>query len=113
MTAAMIEGNNTAKATPNTPAVTEVIRLTRSSFRGGMHGSRKVLYKSTAREVESMNRIASVALSSAEKIDASAQMPSHLGSNNLIAVGSASSGLAKWGSAAKAQQTRTPLALRN
>src|SRR5215831_11410504 len=106
LTAATIEDSSVAIRTPVAPAITAVTRLTNSNFLSETWGFRNVLYRSTAREVDSMNSIASVALSSAEKMEASAQMPIHLGNNFIMTVGRASSGLLKCGYAASAHKPR-------
>src|SRR5260370_36067617 len=100
----MIEGRIVASSIPSTPAQTDAIRLTIKSFCCEMPGLRNVLYRSTASEVESMKRMASVAPSSAEKIEARVHTPSHLGRSSFIAEGSASSGLDRGGNAAKAHR---------
>src|SRR5271156_3266721 len=99
-------GSWMARKIPATPASTDENRLAVNRRRSEMVGFRNVLWRSMASDVESMNRIAPVALSSAEKIEAIAHIPSQVGRSIFMAAGRARSEDARCGTATKAQSPR-------
>src|ERR1051326_6192588 len=93
----MMEGSAMANKIPQDAPLTAARRPAMSRSRSDAAGRKNVLYKSTLRELESMNRIASLALISAEKTAAKVSKPSHGGISLVITMGSASSRLARVG----------------
>src|SRR2546422_5922213 len=93
----MIDGRAIASNTPNEAPATAAMRPAKSRSRSEAAGRKNVLYKSTLSELDSMNRMASLALISAEKTAASVNSPSHGGINLVITIGNASSRFDKFG----------------
>src|SRR2546430_16901774 len=93
----MIDGNAIANKIPQDAPITAAMRPARSRSRSDADGRKKVLYRSTLSELDSMNKIASLALISAEKTAANVKSPSHGGINLVITIGNASSRFDKFG----------------